>query len=443
MIPEPEDTFSMRSSHVVLDQVEIAFDDLQVVASAGLLLPATLAERLGIEQATDQLVDLGDRPGAARPGRKLLTVVHALVAGGDCIDDVELLRSGATASVLGHRVMAASTVGTFLRAFTFGHVRQLDRLTETILGRAWAAGAGPDDGPLVVDVDSTICEVHGYHKQGACYGYTHRLGYHPLLATRADTGEVLHARLRKGAANTARGILRFVDALVARLRRAGASGELTLRMDSGFWSANLIKRLRRHRVRYSITVRQTKTVRAAIAQIPERDWVDIAYQPSGVAQVAETPYRGDRLIVRRVHNLGDQQQLFPTWRYHGFVTDRVGTATWLDADHRRHAVCELAIRDLKAGAGLAHLPSGQFNANAAWLLAATLAHNLLRWTAAIGLGTRNEQIVAKTLRRTLLMLPGRLTCSARRWRLHLPAGWPWAHTFQMALARLRCIPHPT
>jgi hypothetical protein len=288
-------------------------------------------------------------------------------------------------------------------------------------------------GPLVVDVDSTICEVHGYHKQGACYGYTHRLGYHPLLATRADTGEVLHARLRKGAANTARGILRFVDELVARLRRAGAVGELTLRMDSGFWSAKLIKRLRRHRVRYSITVRQTKTVRAAIAAFPEHDWVDIAYQPGGVAQVAETPYRGDRLIVRRVRNLGDQQQLFPTWRYLGFVTDRVGTATWLDADHRRHAVCELAIRDLKAGAGLAHLPSGQFNANATWLLAATLAHNLLRWTAAIGLGTRNEQIVAKTLRRTLLMLPGRLTRSAAAGgctcrpagRGHTPSRWRW------------------
>ena len=172
MIPEPEDTFSMPSSHVVLDQVEIAFDDQRAVASAGLLLPATLAERLEIEQATEQLIDLGDRPGAARPGCKLLTVVHAMVAGGDGIDDVELLRCGSTGSVLGHRVMAASTVGTWLRSFTFGHVRQLDQLTETILGRAWAAGAGPGDGPLVVDVDSTICEVHGYHKQGACYGYT-------------------------------------------------------------------------------------------------------------------------------------------------------------------------------------------------------------------------------------------------------------------------------
>jgi hypothetical protein len=433
----------MRSSHVVLDQVDIAFDDEHAVASAGLLLPATLAERLGIEQAADQLVDLGGRPGAARPGRKLLTLVHAMVAGGDCIDDVELLRCGSTASVLGHRVMAASTVGTWLRSFTFGHVRQLDRLTEAILGRAWAAGAGPGDGPLTVDVDSTICEVHGYHKQGACYGYTRRLGYHPLLATRAEGGELLHARLRKGAANTARGIARFVDELVARLRRAGASGELTLRMDSGFWSAKLIRRLRGHRVRYSITVRQTKTVRAAIAAIPQAAWVPIADQPDGVAQVAETGYQGDRLIVRRVRNEGEQAQLFATWRYHAFVTDRPGTMTWLDADHRRHAVCELAIRDLKAGAGLAHLPSGQFAANSAWLLAATLAHNLIRWIAALGLSVGDQQTVAKTLRRTLLALPGRLTRSARRPTLHLPAGWPWAHSFTMALARLRCIPYPT
>jgi hypothetical protein len=370
---------------------------------------------------------------------------HALVAGGDCIDDVELLCCGSTQAVLGHRVMAASTVGTWLRAFTFGHVRQLDQVCGEVLARAWAAGAGPGDGPLTVDVDSTICEVHGYHKQGACYGYTHRLGYHPLLATRADSGEVLHARLRKGSANTARGIVRFVDELVARLRRAGAAGELTFRMDSGFWSAELIRRLRRHRVRYSITVRQTKTVRAAIAAIPAipaAAWAQIPYVPGGLAQVAEIPYQGDRLVVRRVRNEGDQAQLFATWRYHAFVTDRPATTTWLDADHRRHAVCELAIRDLKAGAGLAHLPSGRFVANAAWLLAAALAHNLLRWTASLGLGSRDQQTVAKTLRRTLLALPGRLTRSAGRLTLHLPAGWPWAHSFTMALARLRCIPDP-
>jgi hypothetical protein len=432
----------MRSSHVVLDQVDVVFDDEHAVASAGLLLPATLAERLGLEQAANQLVDLGDRPGAAHPGRKILTVVHGLLAGGDCIDDVEVLRAGATASVLGHRVMAASTVGTFLRAFTFGHVRQLDRVAETALTRAWAAGAGPGDGPMTIDADSTICEVHGRAKQGAGYGYTRKLGYHPLLATRANTGEVLHARQRTGKANTARGMPRFVDETIGRVRRAGATGELSFRADSGFWSAATIGRLRAHDVRFSITVRQTKPVQRAIAAIGEAAWTTIGYSPDGVAQVAETPFRGDRLVLRRVRNLDDQQQLFPTWRYHAFITDRVGRAVELDADHRRHAVVELAIRDAKQGSGLNHHPSGKFFANAAWLILVCLAYNLLRWTATLGLGTRDELVVAKTLRRTLLALPGRLTRSARRFTLHLPARWPWAHTFTMALARLRCLPDP-
>jgi hypothetical protein len=180
----------MGSSHI-LDQLDTCFDDTHAVANAGLLLPATLAERLGIEQAADQVIDLGERAGAYRPGRKLLTLVHAMLAGGDCIDDADLLRCGQTASVLGHRVMAPSTLGTFLRSFTFGHVRQLDRLAEQVLARAWAAGAGPGDGPMTMDLDSTVCQVHGYHKQGAAYGYTHTLGYHPLVATRADSGEVL------------------------------------------------------------------------------------------------------------------------------------------------------------------------------------------------------------------------------------------------------------
>jgi hypothetical protein len=431
----------MPSSHT-LDQLDIAFDDTHAIANAGLLLPATLAERLGIEQAADQVIDLGERPGAHRPGRKLLTLVHAMIAGGDCIDDADLLRCGATSQVLGHRVMAPSTLGTFLRAFTFGHVRQLDRLTEQLLLRAWAAGAGPGDGSMTMDLDSTVCEVHGYHKQGAAYGYTHTLGYHPLLATRADTGEVLHARQRTGRANTARGAARFVDEVAGRVRRAGASGELTMRMDSGFWSAKTIRACRRHRIHYSITVRQTKLIRAAIATIAEDAWVDIIYPDGGQAQVAETRYQGDRLIVRRTRLVGEQAELFPNWRYHAFVTDRVDATVWLDADHRRHAVVELCIRDLKAGVGLRHCPSGKFAANAAWLVATTLAHNLLRWIAAIALGHR-ELVVAKTLRRTLLNLPGRLTRSARRLILHLPAGWPWAAWFDVALARLRCVAYAT
>jgi hypothetical protein len=274
----------MRSCHT-LDQLDTGFDDTHAIAKAGLLLPATLVERLGIEQAADQLIDLGERPGAAHPGRKLLTLVHSTLAGGDCIDDADLLRCGATSRVLGHHVMAPSTLGTFLRAFTFGHVRQLDRLTEQVLTRAWAAGAGPDDGPMTMDLDSTVCQVHGYHKQGAAYGYTHTLGYHPLLATRADTGEVLHARQRTGRANTARGAAHFVDELAARVRRAGASGELTMRADSGFWSAKTIHACRRHGIHYSITVRQTTPIRATIAAIAEDAWTQIVYPDGGLAQV--------------------------------------------------------------------------------------------------------------------------------------------------------------
>ena len=147
--------------------------------------------------------------------------------------------------------------------------------------------------------------------------------------------------------------------------------------------------------------------------------------------------------MRRVRNLDDQQQLFPTWRYHAFVTDRAGTDDGAGRRSPPPRRRELAIRDPKQGAGLNHLPSGRFFANAAWLVLVTLAHNLMRWTAILGLGVRDELVVAKTLRRTLLALPGRLTRSARRWKLHLPARWPWAHSFTMALARLRCIPYPT
>jgi hypothetical protein len=428
----------MRSSHV-LDRLEVTFDDDHAVASAGLVLPAVLAAHLGIETLASEVIDLGGVPGAACPGRKVMTLVHSIVAGGDCIDDADVLRSGSTAEVLGHRVMAPSTLGTFLRAFTFGHVRQLDRLAEAVLTRAWTAGAGPGGAPMTIDMDSTISEVYGKAKDGAAYGYTRTLGYHPLLATRADTGEVLHARMRKGSANTARGGERFVNELIPRLRRAGATGPLTLRADSGFWSQKVIAALGRHDVRFSITVFQNQGVRAAIAAIDDHAWVGIDYPEGGEAQVAETIYNGHRLIVRRTRLLGPQAEMWPDWRHHAFLTDREGSAVDLDADHRRHAVCELAIRDLKEGAGMNHCPSGRFFANAAWLVIATLAHNLLRWVAAIGLRITGP-IVAKTIRRRFLTLPGRLTRSARKRTLHLPRLWPWRDTFQAALTRLRAVP---
>src|SRR3954465_12245335 len=194
---------------VGLDGVAVGFDDERAVADAGIVLTATLAQRLGIETLVDEVVDLGDRPGAANAGAKVMTLVSAMTLGADCIDDCDLLRAGRTGRVLGHQVAAPSTLGTFLRAFTFGHVRQLDRVLADALTRAWQAGAGPGDERLGVDVVSFVGEALGPNEQGGGFGCPRVRGYHPLIATRADTGEVLHVRLRKGSAITARGMLRF------------------------------------------------------------------------------------------------------------------------------------------------------------------------------------------------------------------------------------------
>jgi len=220
---------------VGLDGVRAEFDDERVVSDAGVVLVATLAGRLGIEVLAAKLVRLRrERPGAANAGRKVMALVYAMVLGADSIDDTDVLRAGRTRRLLGGWLPAPSTLGTFLRAFTFGHVRQLDALLGQALERAWQAGAGPGAERLMVDVDSFVGEVCGRLKQGAAYGYSGLLGYHPLLATRADTREVLHIRLRKGSANTLKGIVRFTDELIARVERAGASGIKLLRADSGF-----------------------------------------------------------------------------------------------------------------------------------------------------------------------------------------------------------------
>jgi hypothetical protein len=276
-------------------RLAVTFDDSRAVAGAGLALVGTLSERLGTLALANELVDLGDRPGHALPGRKVLTLVHAMVAGADCIDDCDVLRSGSTGRVLGHRVMAPSTLGTFLRSFTFGHVRQLDALSEALLVRACAMGAGPGTEALTVDIDSTICQVYGYQKHGAAYGYTKVLGQHPLVATRADTGEVLHLRHRKGSANAGRGGPRFVRELIGRIRRCGATGPVTLRADSGFHSKHVIAACRDHDVRYSITVNQNKGVVAAIEAIDEATWTGIDYTLGGEASVAESrPFHSQR-----------------------------------------------------------------------------------------------------------------------------------------------------
>ena len=424
-----------------IDRIEVTFDEPNLVANAGLLLVATLVVRLRLEALINDMVDLSGRVGGALPGRKVLTLVHAMVAGGSHIDHADVLRSGATQSVLPHRVMAPSTLGTFLRSFTFGHIRQLDRVLAEALRRAWSLGAGPGEDRLVVDLDSTICPVCGKAKHGAGYGYTNELGYHPLLATRAGTGELLHVRMRKGSANTQRGTKRFVEELVARLRRGGATGELIMRFDSGFWSNATIAALGRLDVGYTMGVRMVKPVVTAVSAIDEESWTPIDYTCDGIAEVAECLYAGRRLIVRRTRLVGRQATLWPEWRHFAFLTDLEGDPVDVDAFHRGHATVELAIKDLKEGAGMEHVPSGNFNANAAWLVCATLAHNLIRWTAMLGEITPDEQlVVARTIRTKFLSVPGRLVNPGGRPTLRAPLEWPWARAFERALDLLRALP---
>ena len=356
-----------------------------------------------------------------------MTLVASALAGGDCIDDADVLRTGGTACALGAVVKAPSTLGTFLRSFRWGHARQLDRVSRELL--AWAAGAGPGDAPLTIDLDSTISEIYGPAKEGARHhGYTGARGYHPLLAIAAH----------------------FLREMVGRVRHAGAKGQLTLRADSGFYTHAMVAACQETNVRFSIAIRQYASLRNLIEAIPEADWTPIPYWLDGAADVAETTYTPFqtgpdaapvRLIIHRVKPTpGSQLALFTNYSYHGFITDRDGETLELEADHRRHAEIKNAIRDLKYGVGLSHLPSGSFAANAAWLAVQVMAHNLARWAARTGLG---EQLVTtKTLRRRFFSIAGRLTRSARRLTLHLPQRWPWEAQFSRALARLRAIPHP-
>ena len=373
------------------------------------------------------------------------------LAGGDHIDHANALRAGGTGRVLGFTVKAASTLGTFLRSFRWGHVRQLDRVSRELLARAWAAGAGPGAEPLTIDLDSTICETYGLQKQGALHhGYTGVRGYHPLLAVAAGTGDVLMARLREGRANSGRSAGHFLRETVSRVRHAGRHRTAH---DARRLAASTPTRwspcAARLKVRYSVTVRQHRSLRALIEAIPEEAWTPIPYWIDGGADVAETvytPFKGEkdavpvRLIVRRVRPTpGSQLSFFTAYDYHAFITDRDGETLELEADHRRHAEVENAIRDLKEGVGLNHLPSGTVRRQRRLAGGAVMAHDLARWTARIGLG---EGIVTtRTIRRQLFGLPGRLTRSARGLTLHLPARWPWAERVPTGRCeRLRAIP---
>lgn len=455
----------MQASHV-LDRIEVSADDVSLVADAGLILPATLGQRLGLPGLLEARVTAG--PNAAD---KCLTVIHSALAGGDCIDDVAALRAGSTQAVLGHRAVAPSTVGTFLRSMSWGHARQLDAVSRELLARACAAGAfevSPQAGPVVLDIDATLVETYGLDKSGTRQVMrTGRRGYHPLLAVLAGTGDVVHARLRRGRSNDSTGAASFLAEALSRLRAAGASGPVVLRADSGFYLAEVLAACRRQQVGYSLGARMIGRMRTVIAAIDESQWTPVPYFEPGAA-VAEIgwrvfdqhrsrsgPWRGNgtwvRLIVRRTptppqirarHQAPGQQELFPSYEYHPFITDQPGDPVALDAFHRGHAEVELAIRDLKYGLALDHLPTGRFGANHAWLILQTIAHNLGRWTARLGHLAATPRQTIKTLRRRYLIVAARLITHARRHHLRLPAHWPWAGPLLAALTRLRALPAP-
>lgn len=287
--------------------------------------------------------------------------------------------------------------------------------------------------------------------QGAAFGYTKVRGYHPQLATCAQTRQVLMCRLRGGSAGAARGAKSLLTETVSRVRHAGASGQLTVRADSAFYSKAVLHTAVAFDVRFSVTVRQDKRISAAIAAIDEQAWQPIPYWLSSPeisgADVAETTYTAFtgshalpvRLIVRRVRPTpGSQLALFTTWSYHAFITDRPGQMLELEADHRRHAIVEQTIAELKSAA-LAHLPSGNFMANAAWLALAVMAHNLGRAVGHLA-GPDLQPATTATLQRKVFTMPGRLIHTGRRQRLRLPANWPWADAINTALRALTMIP---
>lgn len=435
----------MQASHGLAP----VFDDRNLVSHAGLAPVLALAERAGLSELIGSCSSLP----VANVGVKTRTVLAGMLAGADSIDDLNLLRAGGTGRVIG-AVRAPSTIGTFLRAFRHGHVLQLGKVNRLLLRRLVTevpALTGTDGGLVMVDMDDTIREVHGYAKQAAAYGYSGVRGLNALVVT--VTGQdaapvIAEASLRRGNVRSGDNAAHHLTRALTTVRVAAPARQVLARADSAFCSYENVTAAVRHGAWYSFTIPQWKTVTAAIARIPETGWARIEY-PNAIydeetgewvsdAEVAEVPFtafvsrRRDehvtcRLVVRRVKRLGEhadlgQATLFDTWRYHAFITNSELSTVEADRLHRGHAIVEQVIAELKGGP-LAHLPSGKFAANAAWLQFACLAHNLSRAAAtAAGLGRARMA----TLLRAIVATPARLATTSRRIVMHLPANWPWA-----------------
>jgi Transposase DDE domain group 1 len=431
------------------------FDEPNLVSAAGLVPVMGLARAAGLRQLADDHLSVPTDKGA-NAGLKVSSLVAGMTVGADSLDDMALLRHGGMGMVF-DSAYAPSTLGSFLRSFTFGHVRQLDAVASRfLLGLAQQTPltAGVDEYTLV-DVDDTIIEVHGYAKQGAGFGYTKKRGLNALIAT-ITTDQVapviVAQRLRKGSAGSPRGAARLVaDALatVRRLRTVDACGPVLLRADSAYYGHAVVAAAVRAGAGVSVTVRQDRRVKATIAEIGEDAWQPIQYTNAvydeqsdrwiSAAEVAEIPFTAftsrtqadqvtGRLVVRRIPDLNPkadpgQAPLFDTWRFHAFFTTSDLDTVTADKTHRGHAIIEQVHADLKDSA-LAHLPSGVFAANAAWLVLACMAFNLTRAAATLT-GAALAKATTATIRRKLIHVPARIASSARRLTLHLPTAWPW------------------
>jgi Transposase DDE domain group 1 len=425
------------------------FDDPNLVSCAGLGPVLQLAEQAGLHRLIGRHVHVGGR-GGANAQLKVPCLVAGMIAGADSIDDMTLLRHGGMGRLF-TGVRAPSTLGTFLRAFTFGHVRQLDavasRLLINLTGLAPLLGGA--DRLVYVDVDDTVRRTYGYAKQGAGRGYNGTKGLNALLATISTPGSaplIAATRLRRGSAHSSKGAARLVADALVTAKAAGACGIRVLRADSAFYRSEVIAATLRAQSCFSVTARQDPAVRKAISMIGEQAWTAIKYtnavydeasqQWISDAEVAEVPYTAfasrakakhvtARLIVRRVkdQNPANQSELFTAYRYHAVFTNSPLPMLAAEAAHRAHAIVEQVIADLKNGP-LAHLPSGKFWANSAWLVCAAMAFNLTR-AAGVLASTFHAKATTGTIRAQLINIPGRLARSARRLTMHLPVSWPW------------------
>jgi hypothetical protein len=460
----------MRLSHA-RRAISVRFDDPNLVSCGGLAPVLALATRCGLATLLSERLQIAAK-GGANATAKVLALIAGMIAGADSISDMDLLRHGGMPRLFTD-IRAPSTLGTFLRLFTFGHVRQLDAVAARLLARLARAAPilGNVDQVAFLDLDDTVRETYGYAKQGTGRGYTGINGLNALLATISTpiSAPVIAAtRLRKGSTNSVRGAGTLLADALATARRAGASGLVIVRADSAFYGHDIINTCRRAGARFSVTARHTPAVTSAISTIPETAWVPIRYpnaifdedeqrwvSDAEVAEITFTAFTGRRkadqvtarLIVRRVRRLNPktvpagQGEMFAVYRYHAIFTDSPEPMLAAEATHRDHAIIEQVIADLKDSA-LAHLPSGRFTANAAWLACAAIAHNLTRAAGALATAFHARARTA-TIRAHLIGVPARLARSAHRLALHLPQHWPWEDGLDELFRRALHDPLPT